>query len=259
MTKPGRNLLIVTVLTLIMAGSCVPNRKIVYVQDSKELYQEQNNNMYFIDEGLDESIRQGDELYIRVTSADETQTNFNQDRDQYARDPSLVSYTVDPEGFIKLPYIERIKLTGLTLTEASDLIEQELSQYLLYPSVFIRFVNNKVTILGEVNSPGVYVFNYKNVNILQAIGYANDVAVFGNRKKVLIIREEGPYRSKYEVDLTSDELLTSDLYMVKSNDIIYVEPLRQKKWGLDTFPYDLVLSIASLTIVVLTFMVTYVN
>jgi polysaccharide export outer membrane protein len=256
---PGRNLIILAVLMAVLTASCVSNRKISYVQDSRDMVQEQIDNMYFIDADLDETIRQGDELYIRVSSADETQTNFNQERDQYARDPSLISYTVDQDGYIKLPYVNRLRLAGFTLTEASDLIEEELSQYLLYPSVFIRFVNNKVTILGEVNSPGVYVFNYKNINILQAIGYANDIAVFGNRKNVTIIREEGTHRSKYKVDLTSDALLTSEFYMVKSNDIIYVEPLRQKKWGLDTFPYDLVLSIASLTIVVLTFMVTYVN
>jgi polysaccharide export outer membrane protein len=145
------------------------------------------------------------------------------------------------------------------LLEASDKIEEELSQYLLYPSVFVRFINNKVTVLGEVNQPGVYVFNYKNVNILQAIGYANDIATFGNRNKVLIVREEGEYRSKEYVDLTSDELLESEFYMVKSNDVIYVEPLKSKKWGMDTFPYDLLLSMVSLTIVVLTFMVTYLK
>ena len=127
MNHTGRNLFILLMLVLLIAGSCVPNRKIVYVQDDRAMIQEQADNMYFIDESLDEAIRQGDELYIRVTSADETQTNFNQDRDQYARDPSLVSYTVDQEGYIKLPYVERIKLTGLTLMEASDLVEQELS------------------------------------------------------------------------------------------------------------------------------------
>jgi polysaccharide export outer membrane protein len=247
-------------LVLILAVSvisCVPNRKIALVQDSKEMAVEQRDNMYFIDEKYDDIIRTGDELYVQVTSADETQTNFNQGRTEMVRDPSVVSYTVNEEGNIKLPYINEIKLTGLTLHEASFKIEKELSQYLLYPSVFIRFVNNKVTILGEVQRPGVYVFNYKNINILQAIGYANDFATFGNRKNVLIIREEGGHRSKYVVDLTSDELLSSKYYMVKSNDIIYVEPLKSKMWGMDTFPYDLLLSIASLTIVVLTFMITY--
>ena len=243
----------------IMLFSCVSNRKITYVQNDKDMIVQQRENMYFIEETLDNTIRQGDEVYIQVTSADENQTNFNQTRREMVRDPSVISYTVDPEGYIKLPYVNKVKLIGMTLTEASDYIEEELSQYLLYPSVFIRFVNNKVTILGEVNRPGVYVFNYKSINILQAIGYANDITIFGNRKKVMIIREEGEYRSKYEIDLTSNELLSSRFYNVKSNDIIYVEPLNSKKWGMDTFPYDLVLSIASLTIVVLTFMITYLN
>jgi polysaccharide export outer membrane protein len=250
------SILIVLAVSLF---SCVPNRKIALMQDSREMLVEQRDNMYFIDEKIDDIIRTGDELFIQVTSADETQTNFNQRTSDMVRDPSVISYTVDDEGTIKLSYINRIKLTGLTLYEASDKIESELSQYLLNPSVFIRFVNNKVTILGEVNRPGVYVFNYKNINILQAIGYANDFATFGDREKVLLIREEGRYRSKYDIDLTSDALLTSPFYMVKSNDIIYVEPLRSKMWGLDTFPYDLLLSIASLTIVVLTFMITYLN
>jgi len=246
-------------LIAISVVSCIPNRKIVYVQESKDMYTQQIENMYFIDEPVDNLIRQGDEIYIQVSSDDEAQTSFNQGIQQYIRDPSVISYTVDSEGIVKLPYVDKVKLDGLTLIEASDLIEAELSQYLLNPSVFMRFVNNKVTVLGEVNRPGVYVFNYKNINILQAIGYANDIATFGNRKNVLIVREEGDHRARYYVDLTSDELLASELYMIHSDDIIYVEPLKQKKWGLDTFPYDLLLSIASLTIVVLTFMVTYVN
>jgi polysaccharide export outer membrane protein len=256
--NPFRGILLAVVLALSMV-SCIPNRKIAYVQDSKEMALQQRENIYFIEQPLDEVIRQGDELYLKVASADETPTNFNQERTSYASDVSLLSYTVDDEGVIKLPYIGKVKLAGLTLIEASDLIERELRQYLDSPSVFIRFVNNKVTILGEVNHPGVYVFNYKNINIFQAIGYANDVATFGNRKNVTIIREEGEFRSKHTIDLTSDALLTSPFYWVNSNDIIYVEPLRQKKWGMDTFPYDLFLSVASLTIVVLTFMITYLN
>jgi len=252
----------ILVLTLTLSLSCVSNRKLNYVQESDAMSVQQQNNMYFIDEPLDNTIKEGDELYIQVTSADENETAFSQGTGSggnYVRDPSVISYSVDQEGIIKLPYIDKIKLDGLTLNEASDLIEDELSQYLLYPSVFIRFVNNKVTILGEVNRPGVYVFNYKSINILQAIGYANDIAIFGNRKNVLIVREEGDFRSRHYVDLTSDELLASEFYMISSNDIIYVEPLKSKKWGMDTFPYDLLLSIASLTIVVLTFMITYLN
>ncbi len=96
-----------------------------------------------------------------------------------------------------------------------------------------------MTILGEVNRPGVYVFNYKSINILQAIGYANDIATFGNRRKIAHCQGGRRLQVKHMVDLTSDEFLASEFYMVKSNDIIYVEPLKSKKWGMDTFPYDL--------------------
>lgn len=249
----------IVALVAILSGSCVPIRKTAYVQDDKTMRAQQMDNMYFIDEPTDDLIRPGDELYIKVSSADEGQTAFNDASMDRMYDPSVISYTVDDEGFIKLPYINRIKLSGLTLADASDAMEKELAQYLYFPSVFVRFVNNKVTILGEVYNPGVYVFNYKSVNILQAIGYAGDISIFGNRQNVLIVRDEGDFRSKHVVDLTSDELLASKYYMVKSNDIIYVEPLKSKKWGMEEFPYDLLFSLVSLTIVVLTFMVTYLN
>ena len=244
---------------IMLLAACVPNRKVVIVQDKNPENVQEINNMYFVDEPVDNAIRQGDELYIKISSADEAETVFDRNTDQRIYDPALLSYTVDDQGFIKLPYIDKVKLSGLRLDEAATKIEKELSQYLYFPSVFIRFVNNKVTILGEVNRPGVYVFNYKSVNILQAIGYANDISTFGNRQKVLIIREEGDHRSKYVIDLTSNTLLSSPYYMVKSNDIIYIEPLKRKKWGMSEFPWSLLLSAVSLTIVVLTFMVTYLK
>lgn len=244
---------------LFLVASCVPISKTSYVQDDKSMRVQQIDNMYFIEEPADNLIRPGDELYIKVSSADEGQTAFNDASQVRMYDPSVISYTVDEEGFIKLPYINRIKLSGLSLVQAAESMEKELSQYLYFPSVFVRYVNNKVTILGEVNNPGVYVFNYKSINILQAIGYAGDIGIFGNRQKVLIVRDEGDFRSKHEVDLTSDVLLTSQYYMLKSNDIVYVEPLKSKKWGMEEFPYDLLFSLVSLTIVVLTFMVTYIN
>lgn len=246
-------------LSIALLAACVPQKKVVIVQDKNPESVQEINNMYFVDEPVDNAIRQGDELYLKISSADETETVFDRSKDERIYDPALLSYTVDDDGFIRLPYVEKIKISGLLLDEAATKIEKELSQYLYIPAVFIRFVNNKVTILGEVNRPGVYVFNYKSVNILQAIGYASDISVFGNREKVLIIREEGDHRSKYEIDLTDNNLLSSPYYMVKSNDIIYIEPLKRKKWGMAEFPWELLLSAVSLTIVVLTFMVTYMQ
>ena len=246
------------ILSVLMA-SCVSTRKQAYIQDAESTRFEREQNMYFIDEPEDNVIKSGDELYVNVLSADEGKTAFNAESQDRMYDPTVISHTVDEQGNIKLPYIGKVKLAGLNLMEASDKMEELLSQYLYSPSVFVRFVNNKVTILGEVRNPGVYVFNYKNINILQAIGYAGDILHFGNRKEVLIVRDEGEYTSKEVVNLLSDELLISPYYMVKSGDIIYIKPLGSKKWGMEQFPYDLLISLVSMSILVMTFMVTYLN
>ncbi len=249
----------ILILISLMVWSCVPQRRITYVQNQEEGSLSEEANMYFIEEELETTINIGDELYVKVTSADENSTAFNETSNAQVYDPTVISYTVDENGRIKLPYIKSVKIEGLTILQASDFIEEELSQFLYLPSVFIKYVNNKITILGEVNQPGVYVFNYKTVNILQALGYAKDISIFGDKKKVMIIREEGDYRSKHEVDLTSNDLLSSPYYMLQTNDIIYVDPLKRKKWAMSEVPYSLILSIVSLSIVVMTFMATFYN
>lgn len=237
-------------------SSCVPVKKVAYVQSESELTEQEIKELYFIGKDIDNKIRPGDELYIRISSADEGQTAFGMENQRQIYDPSLLSYIVDADGLIKLPYIGRINIADLTLDAASDSIESQLSKYLYFPSVFIKFISNKVTILGEVNDPGVYVFNYKNINILQAIGYASEISDFGNRQNVLLIREEGNIKTKHYLDLTDDKLLESDYYLLKSNDIVYVEPLKRKKWGMVSVPYDLILSVISTTIVIITFINT---
>lgn len=247
--------LTIFVLTVFIAlSSCVPNKKLSYLQSDKDEIKT-DKDLYFIGTPQDNKIRPGDELYINVSSADEEPTSFNSDREP-TYDASLLSYAVDEQGFIKLPYIGKIKLSELSLEQASDSIESNLSQFLFYPSVFIKFINNKVTLLGEVNSPGVYAFNYKNINILQAIGYAGDITDFGNRAKVLLIRDDGNVKTKYYIDLTSDDILSSEWYLLKTNDIIYVEPLKRKKWGMREVPYNLILSFISTAVVIITFVNT---
>mgnify|MGYP006283738755 FL=1 len=255
MMKKVKSLAVIFVF-VILGTSCIPLERLAYVQTEKEIMQEKGEDLYFFGETPDNTIRPGDELYIRVTSSDEDPTSFPDRGNNQVYDPSLLSYTVDEQGYIKLPYINRVRVSDLTLPAASDSIEAELSQYLYFPSVFIKFVNNKVTILGEVNEPGVYIFNYKNINILQAIGYANDVTEWGNRRKVLLIREDGSRKLKKYIDLTDDDLLVSEYYFIKSNDIIYVEPLKRKKWGMNVVPYNLILSVISTGIVIMTFINT---
>ena len=245
-------ILYIAVIPSLIFSSCLPLDRLAYVQSERST---DPSHMQYIGPQIDNIITPGDELYIRISSADDDRTIIQQDQ-AYRMDPTLLSHTVSDDGTIKLPYIGRILLADRTLEEASDIIEEALKEFLFIPSVYIRFVNTKVTVLGEVGNPGVYMFNYKNINILQAIAYANDITNFGNRRNVLIIREEGVRRYKHYIDLTSDDLLESEWYLIKSDDIIYVEPLRRKKFDLATVPYNLILSIITTGIVLITFINT---
>lgn len=232
-------------------SSCVPLGRVAYLQSDRRTL-----DMVYEGPVIDNVIRPGDELYVRISGADEGPTSLAVDARQRYQDAALMSYTVNEEGYLKLPYVGNVYVANLNLEQAVDVIEEALKQYLFIPSVYIRFINTKVTVLGEVQRPGVFLFNYKSINIMQAIGYAGDMTEFANRRKVMLIREEGGTRSKHFLDLTSDEMLRSDLYLVKSDDIIYVEPLRRKKWDMAKVPYNLIFSAITTAIVVYTFINT---
>jgi polysaccharide biosynthesis/export protein len=249
--KYGLQLILIFVM---IVSACAPTKKAAYLsrQEGTEIERKPDQAFYILD-SIDNLIRPGDELYISVTSSDEGPTNFNRQGLDRNYNTDLISYSVDEEGNVKLPYIGKIKVSDYTLQEAEDTIEEALSQFLFYPSVSIKFINNRVTLLGEVRNPGVYTFNYKTINIYQAIGYASDLTEFGNRKNVLLVRQEGNEITKKYLDLTRDEMLTSEWFQIKSNDVIYVEPLSRKQWGIQTFPYNLLISLVSTTLVILSF------
>ena len=236
--------------------SCVTNKELIYLQpDKKKGPQEE---AFHLDRMEGNLIQPGDELYIRVTSFDETSNFFNiSARELYVReDITLLSYTVNEEGYVRLPYMGNVFLMGKTLEEASSLIEKELQGYLNQPAVSVKFVNKKVTVLGEVGRPGVYMFYDKRINIFQALGYAGDITRFGNRKVVLVIREEDNAVSKNYVNLLDENILTSYYYFVKPNDIVYVQPLRKQIWGIREVPYSLIISTITTALLIMNFLRT---
>jgi polysaccharide export outer membrane protein len=143
--------------------------------------------------------------------------------------PSLVQssapgFLVDANGTIELPIIGVIKVAGLTTIEAKDLIKSKLKQYLKEPTVNVRFLNYKISVLGEVLHPSVYVIPNETITLPEALGLAGDMTIFGRRDNVLIIRDVNGKKEFGRVNLNSRELFSSPYYYLHANDVIYVEP-----------------------------------
>ncbi len=144
---------------------------------------------------------------------------------QIYQTPSFQPYLVDINGEIDFPVLGRIKIGGLKKSEAIALIQDKLKAYLKDPNVTIQFMNYKVTVLGEVLRPGSYTIGNERISMMEALGLAGDMTVYGRRDNVLLIRENaGGTKEFVRIDLTKPDLLSSPYYYLQQNDVIYVEP-----------------------------------
>ena len=142
----------------------------------------------------------------------------------------LQGYVVDNEGDINFPVIGKVHAAGLSRWQLQEKIKSELkSRNMLKDAVVtVEFMNFKVSILGEVNSPGTYKINGDKVTILEAIAMAKDLTIFGLRDEVYVIREQNNKRHTYKLDLRSKDIFESPAYYLKQNDIVYVQPNKVK-------------------------------
>ncbi len=137
-------------------------------------------------------------------------------------------YTVDGKGEIELAYVGKIKAAGLTRDELKEPIKNDVSKYLKDVMISIRFTNFRFTVLGEVRVPGSYVLPTDKVTILEALGQAGDMTQFARKNNVRIVRDSSGRREIAKIDFTEKKLFTSPFYYLQRNDVVYVEPLKNK-------------------------------
>ena len=142
----------------------------------------------------------------------------------------MVGYLVTDEGSFKFPELGTIKAEGLTIKELSEFMTQILidKKLLIDPIVTIRFLNFRVTVLGEVNHPTVITVPNERISVLEALGLAGDLTIYGKRDNVLLIREENGGKLIKRIDLNSPDILRSPYYYLQSNDVLYVEANKNK-------------------------------
>ena len=163
-------------------------------------------------------------------------------------------YLVNQQGLIEFPVLGKVQVGGLTKEEAKEKLVEQLEEYLKDPIVSIRYLNYRVTVIGEVNRPSTFTIPSEKINILEALGMAGDMTAYGKRENVLIIREEEGERTMTRVNLNNKELLNSPHFYLQQNDVVYVEPdrLKQVNASTNTRTISIIASITSLAIVIAT-------
>ncbi len=134
-----------------------------------------------------------------------------------------LGYLVDSTGQIEMPLVGKVKVMGLNLAQAGDSIKLRLLNYLKEPTVNVRYLNHKFTVIGEVNRPSVISLLDDHTSLPEALGMVGDLTIYGMRKNVMLIRTEKDKREVVRIDLTSREFFNSPYYYLRNNDVIYVD------------------------------------
>jgi len=167
----------------------------------------------------------------------------------------IPGYLVDANGYIEIPVAGKIKVGGLTTAEAREHIREKASVFFKNPIVNVRIANFKVTVIGEVLRPGAYLINGERASLLDALGEAGDLTIYGQRKNVLLARKEGGKQRIVRFDLTSSNVYDSPYFYLKQGDVIYVQPSKAKANSSDgtlTRTYALISSTLALVVVIAT-------
>ena len=173
-------------------------------------------------------LQEGDILHVKIIGVQEESFNiFNIENNANNSQTTsanlfLNGFTIDSQGNIEIPILGKIYLKNLTVEEAKEKIQIRADDFLVNSTVIVKHINFEITILGEVNRPGTYTVYKDNITILEALGLSGDLSDYANRKKIKLIRDN----NIIYLDLTKKETLYSQNFVLKSDDVIYIEPMR---------------------------------
>jgi polysaccharide biosynthesis/export protein len=249
-----RLLRITSLFFLILIGeSCVPAKKVKYFNDIEELPGPNINPR------IQKPIAPFDRLYIKVLSTDpETNRMFSTEEEvrtgTSAGSGGIIGYTVDENGNITFPFAGAINLATLTLAQASEKLATAISEYLPHKlAVTTKYVDNQVTVMGEVQRQGVYNFTRDKINIYEAIGLGGGITRYGDRKNVVLTRQVGEKIMRYRLNLSDSKIASKEYYYILPNDVLIVEPLKTISSSYQNITYTTILTSITTLIAVLIF------
>jgi polysaccharide export outer membrane protein len=243
--------LFISICITLLLTACSSNKNIAYFQDIPQTGHLISDTTLM---QAETRICTGDILSITVSALDPTAVlPFNlpvvaysaPGSDQVYSSPSLQGYVVDSKGFITFPVLGDLKVSGLKRSELLNLLKDKLSPYLKDPVITLKFLNYNVTVLGEVARPGTYTINNERVTILQALGLAGDITIFGKKDNVLLVRDNDGKKEYIRINFNQLAAMNSPYYFLQQNDVLIVEPNKTKIISSETQNASLYISIIS--------------
>ena len=228
-------------LLLWTVSSCAPSRNISYFTDLQG-----NGYTEAIQNKPDPEIQPDDLLSISVSSLNpESNVLFNNGVLQTIGGASSAvatprtneGYLVDANGAINFPVLGNVSLGGLTKQQATAKITSEIKKSVKNPIVNIRLLNFKITVVGEVNHPSTFTVPSERISVIEALGLAGDLTVYGKRDNILVIREKYNTRSTFRINLGSKDVFKSPAFYLQQNDVVYVEPAKAKALSTNGISY----------------------
>lgn len=211
----------------LLLTSCVSKKEIIYLQDIENIASK-TEPLYSTT-----VIQPNDILNINVSAFDmEAVAPFNiitpirpqQSQAENATSSQKLNYLVSNDGTIEFPVLGTVKVGGLTREELISKLKKEISAYVKDPIVNVTIDNFKVTVLGEVARPGTFTVPDERITLLEALGRAGDMTIFGKRENIIVLREKDGVKSHTIIDITKSDFLNSPFYFLQQNDVIYVQP-----------------------------------
>lgn len=238
-------------LTIVLFQSCVPSRELKYFNDIDDISTPRVNPK------TQKLVAPFDKLYIKVLSTNpQTSTIFSTNEEMRIGTyggGAVIGYPVDESGNVTYPFVGSINVAGLTTAQAAAKIQKSLSDYVPNISVVVKYIDNQVTVMGEVERQGVYNFTQDKINIYEAIGLGGGITRYGDRRNVILTRNIGEKIVHYKLNLSDSKIVTKDYYYILPNDVIIVEPLNAISTSYTNITYTTILSSITTLIAILLF------
>ncbi|MDW7691024.1 polysaccharide biosynthesis/export family protein [Flammeovirgaceae bacterium SG7u.111] len=239
-------------LLLLFLASCVSHKDIVSLQDQK-IYEHTQKGL------PNYHVKANDILHVKVNSSEETTVALFNDASGGLSGGGMINnesylylngYLVDSEGKIKLPVVGEMDVAGKTVEQIREQVDEALTPYLKQKSVTVKLANFRIAVMGEVNMPGSFYIYDNKISLLQALSMAGDFTYYSNRTKVKLVRDIGGKTKTTVIDFTKPDLLASEYYFLQPNDVVYVEPLKQKAFNVNVATISLFVSALSVAVLV---------